>query len=67
MIHVLQLESIKTMYENLEKKLLKNRKSSIHKVEEFLSDKVEVLLNDLRREVKLMEARLRDNHQVRRL
>jgi hypothetical protein len=46
---------------------VEKRETTHREIEEFLSNKLGDMLTDLRREIKLCEARLRDNHQVTKL
>ena len=48
----------------MEAELIEKRKASHQEIEEFHENKVGAVLSDLRRELELTEARLRDNHQV---
>ena len=43
---------------------MEKRETTHREIEEFISDKLGDMISDLRREIKLCEARLRDNHQV---
>ena len=44
---------------------MREKREKTHtEIQDFMDNKLGVILSDLRRELKLTEARLRDNHQV---
>ena len=60
----LQISDIRAKYDRLETELREKRDKTHTEIQEFMDNKLGVVLSDLRRELKLTEARLRDNHQV---
>ena len=64
LISFIKLAAIRAKYEKMEAELVNKRKASHQEIEEFHENKVGAVLSDLRRELELTEARLRDNHQV---
>ena len=61
---ILQISAIRAKYDKLETELKEKRDKTHTQIQEFMDNKLGVVLSDLRRELKLTEARLRDNHQV---
>ena len=61
---ILQIAAIRAKYDKLETELREKREITHTQIQEFMDKKLGVILSDLRRELKLTEARLRDNHQV---
>ena len=61
---ILQISEIRAKYDKLETELREKRDKTHTEIQDFMDNKLGVVLSDLRRELKLTEARLRDNHQV---
>ena len=61
---IVQILEIRAKYDKLETELRGKRDKTHTEIQEFMDNKLGVVLSDLRRELKLTEARLRDNHQV---
>ena len=59
-----QIAAIRAKYDKLETEMREKREITNTQIQEFMDKKLGVILSDLRRELKLTEARLRDNHQV---